>query len=247
MTDTTTPQDIPVEVIPPAVQEQVDKIAGTTKKGFDLSARLKNRGLRKATITLFLEDEKGLELGWDRNFLDQFDNIIAPDREGVIGKLAMLVVDQAAILAARDESNKKTKAPTGLEEEIATLAARRDELVAELTATAIVIKMRAVPPVIQKDTRRKAKDTLKITEKSVPDDKMDEFSIAQTAHLMMVMFQSITDNATGDTNTDITFDDAVALMDYLPRGQYERLDQMMGQVQFTDSISRSIEGQEDFS
>lgn len=237
MTDTITE-------MPAAVQEQVDKISETTKKGFDLSARLKNRGLRKATITLFLEDEKGLELGWDRNFTDQFNNIIAPDREGIIGKLAVLEIDRAAILAAREA---ETEEPTGLEEEIAKLTTERDKLTAELTATAIVVKMRAVPPIIQKDTRRQAKATLGITEKNVPEDKMDEFSIAQTAHLMMVMFQSVTDNASGETNTGITFDEAIALMDYLPSGQYERLDTMMGQVQLTDSISRSIEGQEDFS
>ena len=247
MTDTTTAQDVPVEALPPAIQEQVDKIAETTKKGFDLATRMKKRGLRKATITLFLEDEKGVELGWDRDFTDQFGNIIAPDREGIIGRLATLAIDQAAILATRDESGKKSKAPTGLEEEIATLTKQRDDLVVELTATAIVIRMRAVPPVIQKDTRRQAKVLLKLTEKAIPEDKMEEFNIAQTAYLMTVMFQSITDNETGDTNTSVSLDDAMVLMDWLPPGQLERLDQMMGQVQFTDSISRTIENQEDFS
>lgn len=244
MTDTTMVQEVPVTEPPSSVQIEVDRIAETTKKGFDLVARLKNRGLRKATIALYLEDEKGVELGWDRNFTDQFGNITAPDREGVIGKLAVLEIDRQAILTAR---KKQTEDPTGLEEEIAKLTEQRDALTAELAATSIVIKMRAVPPIIQKDTRRKAKLSLDITEKSIPEDKMDEFGVAQTAHLMMVMFQSITDTASGDVNTEVTFDDAIALMDYLPAGQFERLDMMMGQVQFTDSISRSIEGQEDFS
>jgi hypothetical protein len=37
------------------------------------------------------------------------------------------------------------------------------------------------------------------------------------------------------------------LLNELPSGQFARLDQSMGKVQFQDAISREIESQEDFS
>lgn len=263
MTDapTPTPSDANLE-------SAVSEIAEMTKKGFDLQARLRGRGLRKATITLFLDEQKGPELGWAYNVENEFNQVVGRAREGVVGDIDRLQeelavkrdewrIAQAAAEALVDKEQKAANAKSvkdaidSAEETYASryeeLEARRVELLGELIGTAIVINMTAVPNVIQKDTRRRAKETIGITEKGVPDDRKAEFNLAQTAHLMTVMFKLVTDNETGDANDVLSYDDAIALMDYLPLGQFRRLDQMMGQVQFTDAISLSIEGQEDFS
>lgn len=235
-TDTAT-----AEKLPPEVQEELDKIVTTTKRGFDIQARMKNRGLRKATITLFLDDEKGAELGWAE---DRFDPTlgtkIGREREGVTGELD----------AAREELEglpKTGKKREELEARIKGLEARCEELLAELIHSAIVVKMRAVPPVIEEDCHRLARQTLGITEKGVPDDRYKEYLKAKTAHMMSKMFQSVTDNETGEVNEEVTYEDAFVIIGWLPPGQFERLDLAMGKVQFTDGISRAIEGQEDFS
>lgn len=246
--------------LPDELKEEVAKIRDTTKKGFDLKARLENRGLRKASITLYLDDEKGLELGWAEDTTNGLGAVVGREQVGVIGELDALAIERDAIITMRTIDNaaresfktdaawqKHLDAPTPLDGKIAELEAKRDRLVEELTSTAIVVNMRAVPPVIQKDCARLARATLKITDKGIPDDRADEFTIAQTGHLMSVMFQSVTDNATGEVNLTTSYEDAMALMDFLPPGQFWRLDKMMGQVQFTDAISRNIEGQEDFS
>lgn len=247
-------------------QEAVEQIIGITKKGFDLTARLKGRGLRKATITLFLEDELGLELGWAYDARDQLGNVMLNQatgkavriRHGVEGDLDLAQIELESIL--NPTAAQKVAESTGLvthdETEtrrkdvvanIKKLEKRRDELTAELVKTGLTIQMRAVPPIIQKDTRRLARQTMGITEKSVPEDKQVDFNLCQLAHLMTFMFQTVTDNATGEVNEGIDYDDAVELMGQIPVGQYDRLNAVIGQVQFTDAISRSIEGQEDFS
>ena len=205
----------------------------TTKRGFDLQARLKGRGLRRGSITLFLDEEKGPELGWAFDRTDPLGNVVGREREGVLGK-----IDEIEASAGTKADKAKALEP---------LQKQRDALIEELTKTAIVIHLRAVPPVIQKDCRRKAKQTLEITTKDIPDALLEEYNLSFSAHLMALMLQSITDNESGETNTEITYEDAVDLMGYLPPGQWQRLDELMGKVQFTDAISLSIEGQEDFS
>lgn len=232
--------------MPNSVKEAVDNIVETTKKGFDLRGRLKNRGLRKGSITLYLDEEKGAEIGWAQDVTDALGNVVRRDRVGILGELDSLreAREAASALTAPAGSAKAIKE---IDAKIAAAQAKYDELLAELKSTSITISMRAVPPVIQKDCRRLARQTLGIEEKSVPESMNEEFIISHTGHLMTKMFQTITDNETGAVNTQTDYEDAMALMDELPPGQYTRLDLMMGKIQFTDAISREIEAQEDFS
>lgn len=223
-----------------AAKLEAEKMVKTTKDGFDLSARLRNRGLRKAAITLYLDEEKGVELGWAHDTVDTFGNVTGRAREGVVGELDALIEKKKDLAPA--EAKK-----LDLDTQIAELEARRDALLAELNKDALVIRMRAVPPVIQKDCRRKARASIGVKEKNVPDDMTEEYGLAHIAHLMSVMFQSITDTQSGETNAQTTYQDGVELIDYLPPGQFDRLNEKMGEVQYTDAISRTIEGQEDFS
>lgn len=243
----------------PAVKAEADKITKTTKRGFDLKERLKGRGLRKASITLFLDEEIGPKLGWayTAEHKDLLGNVVRTERirEGVEGELDQrreaLEADDKARTASITAGGITTAEAERLRNadlaKITELEAERDTLLEQLTKTSLVVKMKAVPPVIQKDTRRKAKERLEITSKNIPEDIAEEFNIAITAFLMSEMFTSIYDAESGETNFEVTYEDAIDLFELLPPGQWERLDVQMGEIQFTDAISRSIEGQEDFS
>lgn len=251
-------------------QIDIANIEKTAKRGFDLAARLKGRGLRKSTITLYLDDEVGAELGFAADLRNKLGELVGRHREGVVGELDRLTDLRERIQAAYDEALKARETfaetvaatPGGdanlvpevetpdfaeTDAKIAELTAKREELMDKLKGTGLIVKMTAVPNVIQKDLRRKAKQTLKIEEKGIPEDRQDEFKLAYQAHLMCVMFNSITDVESGEVNTEVNYDDAISLIDYLPQSQYNRLDLEMGRVQFTDAISQSIENQEDFS
>ncbi len=221
-------------------QEAIEKIAAVTKKGFDLSARMKGRGLRRGTITLYLDEEKGAELGDAYDVKNAMGVFIRRERTGIIG-------DIDALIAARDTPDPDGNVGPDLADSIASLEAKRDALIEEMTKTAVVVHMRAVPPVIEEDCKRKARETLGIKEKGVPKDLQEEFTLAQTAHLMAALIQRVVDNETGAVNEGIDYNEAVSMMEYLPKSQFARLDNKMGEIQFTDAISRSIEGQEDFS
>jgi hypothetical protein len=253
-----------------AIAEQQKNIEKVTKRGFDLKARLEGRGLRRGSITLYLDEEKGVELGDAYDVRNQLGGFIRRERTGVIGDLDLAREERENLIAANEKRNEEAiqvmrnasmaeaeierasaelpQADTSeIDATIAEIEAKRDEMVAELEKTGLVIQLRAVPPVIQKDCHRKAKATLEITEKKVPADKEDEFKASELAHLLSVVIQSITDIESDTVNDDVTYEDAKALMDFLPPSQWARLDAKLYEVQFTDAISRSIESQEDFS
>lgn len=255
------------EPISEKVQEVVDTVAGQTKRGFDPAVRLRNRkGLRKGTVTIYLDEETGPKLGWATDLKDVTGVIRGRDRQGVMGELEISILardsmadqyqTERALQDADESMTTRQKADAektyqavleGFNERIAGLEKQRDDLIAELTGTALVFSLRAVPPVIQKNCRRKARETLGIEAKGVPADKIDDFNEAFTAHLMSEVIVSVTDNESGGVNTETTYADCIEYLEQLPPGQFARLDDALGRVQFTDSISREIEGQEDFS
>lgn len=251
------------DTVPPELQADLEAIEKTTKKGFDLVARLQGRGLRKSTITLYLDDDIGVELGYAHDVYDTFGTPQGRDRMGVLGEIDMLQSSKQRVLDSYTEALKTARALDGVGEtaaeaipepdfaetdkQLAALEEKKAELLAKLTGTGIKVSMQAVPTKIRKDMRRRARDSLEITEKGIPESLKEEFDLMQTAHLMTVMFTAVTDIESGAVNDKTTVDDALALMDFLPPSQYARLDQEMGRVQFTDAISRDIESQEDFS
>lgn len=239
--------------MPEQARVELEEIAKSAKKGFNLQDRVKNRGLRRASITIYLDEELGPKLGWayDKTISDGLTNRIVRVREGVIGELDQARVDleqlKIGAVAASVTGTASKKKANDLAANVAELEAKRDKMVVELTRTAIVLQLRAVPPIIEKNCRRLAKQTLGITGKNVPDERAEEFTESNTAHLMSKIVQSVTDSESGEINHEFDYDDAIALIGYLPPGQYARLDEKLGILQFTDAISQSIEAQEDFS
>lgn len=241
------------------LETEARELEKNAKRGFSLSDRLRNRGLRKASVVLFLDEELGEELGNSAEATDQFGNGLGRwEEEGVLGSLAALQRLKDAMVAEHEQmSNEdevletKKRIPkldtSKVDSQIGELEKKRDEMVVRLAKTGITVKMRAVPPIIQKDCRRKAKVQLGIESKNVPEALQESFSEALSAHLMDVILQSVTDNETGEVNHDVSYDDAIELMGYLPPSQWARLEEAISKVQYTDAISQSIETQEDFS
>lgn len=211
--------DIAVEA--DTAQEQVIK---EIKRGFSLKDRLEKRGLRKAKITLFLDENAGAR------------------HLKVVGEIEAL---DAQIKEAREVSEPGEL--VFLEEKRAELVAKRDDYEKQLHKDALIVSMRAVPPVIAKDCRRLARQSVGIEEKGIPDDKAEDFLNSYYAHLLSFTVQSIEDTASGEVNEGLSYEDAIGLAENLPSGQYARLRAAADEVQFRDAFSQTVEAQEDFS
>lgn len=227
------------ENVSPEIEAEAEKVRTMTKRGFDVRERLKGKGLRRGSIVLYLDAEVGEELGDVRRETNALGEETGRVREGVLGEIDALQEKRAKSKVAAER--------TALDAQIAALTERRDALVERLAETGLTVHLHAVPPVIQKDAHRRAKSTLGIAEKGIPEDKRAEAQAMEIAHLFSDVITSIVDNESGDVNDEITHEDVAALRDLLPPAQWDRLDEAIGRVQFTDAISRNIESQEDFS
>lgn len=219
-----------------AEQQAAEDVAKQIKRGFSLKDRLEKRGLRRVSVTLFLDENVGAEHKAVADRVAAIDAQIAELNESIDGQPEAALVRVIAT-AERD----------GLVAEREPLVQERDKLEAKLKADSITVAMRAVPPVIAKDARRRAKVTCDITEKTIPEDKAEEFVRAYNAHMLSLVVQTITDSASGETVEGLDYEGAIDMANYLPQGQYVRLSQALNEVQFRDAFSQTIEGQEDFS
>jgi hypothetical protein len=209
-------------------QEEYDALRETAATGFDLKARLQGLAGREGQITLYLDEEAGLELGTAHDEKNNFGITVGRVQEGVLGEIDKLDTESDTYAA-----------------DLAKLEAKRNELIAKIQNSAFIVKLRAIPPIVAKGAKRRAKETLKIKGK-VPEDQLGDFSDAYLAHLLSDTIVSITDVASGGVQGKLTYEDARALQDYLPQQQFTRLDNKLAEVQFKDAVDESVQGDQDF-
>ncbi|MET4703110.1 hypothetical protein [Frigoribacterium sp. UYMn621] len=216
---------------------EAEEIAATVteaKGSFDLKARLMKRGLREKRITLYTDEVAGEELGYAKDIPRVVLGSIVGnerEREGVLGEIDTL--ENADSLDAEQENT------------LVTLKVRANELRSALESTAITVDLRAVPPIIAEDARRKAKRELNLKGPGPFED--ENWPAVSMAKLLQVVITGLTDHATGETTKLISFDDAKALKDFLPASEYLRLDLAIGAIQFKTAIDESVTGSADFS
>ena len=208
--------------------DTIEQHVAETQQGFDLKKRLQGIGLREGQITLFTDHETGEALGTARDVKNQLGITVDRVQVGILGDI--------------DKLNPESKTYA---EDLAALEVQRDELIAKLQETALVVKLRAVPPIIAKDGRRRAKVSLGI-KGEVPADRTEEFDDAFTAHLLSDTIVSIEDVASGAVNGKQTYEDCRTLKEFLPPDQWQRLDHKLAEVQYKEAVSEAISSDTDF-
>lgn len=209
-------------------EDEYTTLRDNAASNFDLRARLQKRGLREGQITLYLDEDTGDELGTARDVKNQFGIVVERIQEGVLGEIDKLDPEADDYEAA-----------------LRDLEAQKAALVEKLESTALIVKLRAVPPVIAKSAKRKARETLKIKGK-VADEQIEDYNDAYLAHLLSDTIVSITDVESGAVNGKQTYEDCRALKELLPDQQFGRLDAKLADVQFADAVDASIASDSDF-
>ena len=251
MTDTVAKDEDQIEL-----EKQIEKMRANAKKGFDLESRMKNRGIRSDSIVLFLDEDKGVEYGWAFDAVDALGNPIGRSRGGIIGEIDALEYEKrditskhatATVRASLDEQASPEEPDfTEIDKKIKRLEAKRVSLYKELEAGGITVSMSAIPPKLEREAHRLARLKLGIKDKGVPAARAEELEEVKTRFMMCAIITSIKENESGAVNEGMTYEDAELLLDQLPPSQQYRLDMKLGEIQYTDAISRTIESQEDF-
>lgn len=210
---------------------EVEDVVTEAKAGFDLETRLQRRTMRDDTITIFTDEVAGEKLGFAKDV----------DEKNIFGVVTGKKRSRSGVLGRIDELDpeKDAAAIKKLQKEAAALRA-------QLKATSIDFKLRAVPTIVIDDCRRKAKIDTGIKGKGIPEDKEEDFNKSHTAHVLTQVVSSYTDAESGTTSGILTLKDAKALGSYLPPYEFLRLNTTVSNLQYKNSIDESVTAQADF-
>lgn len=213
------------------------------RDGYSLRDRLRGVSTRTKTVTLHTDAVAGEALGGAEDIVDGYGLVQGRRRWGLIGDLELLV-EQANRLSEEDSPD---------EAEVKAIAAQIDELKAEVPAavkklekSALIVTVRTVPNLIIRDCRRKARKALGIKGKSIPEARLEEYELEHLAHLVAASVESWEDRQAKQKFTSMTLDEARALRDELPFGQFAKLDRAIGELSFEAAIANNITDTPDF-
>jgi seryl-tRNA synthetase len=223
-------------------KSDIDEIIEEAREGFDLRARLQGVRTRTKQVTVFTDDETGALLGGAEDVLIPGTEIVSGRRRwGVQGELDE-IAHRAEALAKRLEGSPSPEDEDALSAEAESLNAQREKLtrkaaslIKKLRATSLTFTLRSVPELVVRDTRRKARNALGIKSKGI-EGREEEFSLEYTAILLAASVDSWTDAASGQTFDELTVRQAKDLYDFLPVGQFAKLDRGMTELSMQASI-----------
>lgn len=229
----------------------VTEIAAEARSRMDLRERLMGITRREKTVTVFTNDELGRELGGAEDLYVPGTALKSGERRrwGVAGELD-------ALAARADSLTKQIEAGTLSEEDAEPILSemerdraihtkRAKRLVEDLKKTSFSFTLRAVPEIVIKDARRQARQNLGITKKGT-EGREQEFADEFAAVLLTLSVASWVDHETGVESNSLSLDEAHALKELLPYGQFPRLDRAMAELSMESQIAESVTSDLDF-
>jgi len=130
-------------------------------------------------------------------------------------------------------------------EDYSGLAAEVQRLAKEVYATGFTVSLRAIPKIVVKKADRETRKALGIKGTPHPDI-IEEFSEQYTARVLRDSISKVTDHKTGAVKTSLTVDEVRAFADFLPTGEYDKIDAAMSNLSLTAQISDAVTADADF-
>ncbi|MFT4258048.1 hypothetical protein [Microbacterium sp.] len=237
------------------MQAEIEEIQAEAREGFDFRARLANANNRRRVVTVYTDAAIGEKIGYAVD--EELPGGIKTGRrtrKGLAGKLDALYEEAEALNKHFDfleESGqeipdvdvarvKEIKAQIGkIEKELA--AVRKD-----LESTAFEFHLISLPSIADRKARREAKVALGIKGKNIPEAKADDFNAEFASRLIAASVEKWVDRQTGVTYTGITPEQVNDLRDWLPIGQYARIDTAVSELSFQAAIADGATDNADF-
>lgn len=210
------------------IQQIAEEAVAEAREGFELEEVLTGTPSRFKTIRVFTDEATGEELGGVEVERNEQGLPTGIRRWGLAKVIAELQVDEEANAAELKKARAKAKS-----------------LAKKLDSTALDIELQAVPRVVKKDARRKARKELGI-KGHVPEDLMEDYADEFDAQILSRSVVSIYSVAKDAKNRELTVAGARHLRNMLPESEYGRLDRAVSELQFRAVIAEKATSNADF-
>lgn len=230
----------------------IEEVQGEARKTFDMRARLAGASRRTKVISVYTDDTAGEVLGSVEDEKIGEYKTGRKIRTGLIGELDEIKERATQAIGLLDEEAEDYAERTNeINEQLTTEAAEVVEKITELREqmrkSSMTFTLQALPDIIVRDMRRKSKAALDIKGKNIPEDREDEYLLEYTAQMLSASTQQFVDHESGDTFSELSVEQAHNLRDFLPPGQFPRLDRAMVELSIEVAISNQATDSPDFS
>lgn len=147
--------------------------------------------------------------------------------------------------AARRAELDAAKQASDDPEDYSGLAAEVQRLTDELHRSGITFHLRATPDIVNKKADRDARKFLGI-KGNVPAEQLNDYADQYTARIFADTVEQWTPHETGEVKTELTIPEALALKNFLPTGQYAKLDAAVADLNFKAQIADTVTADVDF-
>lgn len=231
------------------------EIQDQARNDYELADRLANRSRRRKKVTIYSDAEAGEELGFAVDEIEEWGVKTGRRiRRGAVGKLDALQAEGEVLLkriedyteneqevpaADAERAKQIQKESTALKRKITALKKRLDE-------TSYVFNLQSLPEIITRDMKRQTRATLNIKGKGVPENLKEEYELEQVVQNLVASTESWTDIESGETHSKLSLPRARSFRDFLPTGQFPRLERAMVELSYEAVIAHSATDNADF-
>lgn len=237
------------------ISEEITKIRDEAREGFDFRARLAGANNRRKTVTIYTDAAAGDELGY------AFDATLPGGiktgdrhRKGLVGKLDALEAESKALLAhfdaleaaeleIPDVDQERVKEITA---EIAKVREEIDVVRERIKHSAFEFHLISLPEIADRKAKREARQALNLKVKGIPEARQEEYDLEHAARIISASVESWIDVAEGEKHDGLTPAQVHDLRDYLPRGQFPRLESACVELSFEAAIMNASVDDADF-
>ncbi|KZE41432.1 hypothetical protein [Microbacterium sp. T32] len=223
-----------------------EEIVAEAQEGFDLVIEAKERPKLQASVTIYLDEPTGKELGGVEPKYRLLNGVRLPDGErrwGVVGELADLADKRKRLVAAGLEDEPAVQE---LDARVDELLARAEELQAKLAKSGRTIHLQGLPRVIRDDARGKAREHLGIAVGAeIPDDKAEALEKRYAAEILSRAVIGI-EAPNGAKGRLLDVDGAEKLPGQLPDSEYARIASKISELLYQTSIAEGAVDNADF-
>lgn len=224
-----------------------EEIAAEAQEGFDLVVEAEERPKLQASVTIFLDEPTGKELGGTEPKFRVISGVRMPDGErrwGVIGEIADLADKRQRLIKAG--ASEEGADVLDIDERVNELLERASDLQRKLAKSARTIHLQGLPRVILDDARGKAREHLGIAVGAeVPDDKAEALEKRYAAEILSRAVTGI-EAPNGAKGRLLDVDRAEKLQGQLPDSEYARIASKISELQYQTSIAEGAVDNADF-
>lgn len=203
----------------PDIQAIIDE----AQDDFDLDARLSGNDRRSGSTTVYSDSVTG-----DKH--QKAEQRVAR----LEGRQALSKVEGSEV----EWTGNDTK-------ELNAAKKERDELLEKVKLSGLTLDVQWIPPIAADVADRLARKALGI-KGLIPEDRGGEFAKVSVAAILSQGVTRVVDHKTGKEHPSLSFGNARALVSYLPTFEFEKINNLLGDLQLRNVISSSVTDDPDF-